>query len=148
MPSNISIYGGSFIAGALFGAQSAIPATYYLALVSSAPDPTLSGSSLAEPAASTGYARVAIANTTASFAIPVNGQVTNAAALSFPVATGDWGMLSWYVLCDASTAGNVILYASLDMPRHILATHTVAFQPGQLALSVTGVRRTVIGGNV
>lgn len=145
MPSNLSIYGSSFIAQAIFGKQSTVPATLYLALVSAAPDPTLSGSSLLEPVGGS-YARVAITNSAATFSTASSGQVTNLVALTFPVATANWGVLSWYVICDAVTGGNVILYASIDMPRNILTGHTVSFQPGQLALSVTGVRRTTIGG--
>lgn len=148
MPSNVSDYGGSFIAGLVFGAAYAIPTTYYMALTQGAPDPSVSGTALSEPASTTGYARVAIPNSSVSFAAPSGGSVTNSGTLTFPAATADWGVLAWYVICDAAAGGNIIMYASLDMPRAILSGSTVSFQPGQLSLSVTGVRRTIIGGSV
>jgi hypothetical protein len=148
MPSNLSDYGASFIAGALFGKSNTIPTNYYLALTASAPDPSVGASVLTEPASSTGYARAPVLNTTASFSTASGGAVVNSAVLTFPIATADWGVLAWYVVCDAATNGNVILYASLDMPRLIQSGSTVSFQPGQLSLSVTGVRRTIIGGSV
>lgn len=147
MPSNVSDYGGSFIAGVLFGAASTVPLNYYLALATDAPDPSLGASSLTEPT-SGGYARATIPNTAASFNAPAGGAVTNNAAINFPIATADWGVLSWYVLCDAAAGGNMLLYASLDMPRMIKSGSTVSFQQSQLSLSVTGVRRTIIGGSV
>lgn len=148
MPSNVSEYGATFIAGVMFGQANPVPTNYYLALTATAPDPSVGAGALAEPAASTGYGRAVVLNTGATFATPVGGAVTNNAVLTFPTATADWGVVAWYVLCDAAVNGNVIIYASLDMPRLIQSGSTVSFDPGSLSLSVTGVRRTIIGGSV
>lgn len=147
MPSNLSDYGASYIAGALFGRANTIPATYYFALTSTPPDPSISASFLNEPTGG-GYARLAVANNTTNFNAASGGAVTNAVDLTFPIATADWGVVAWYVICDAATGGNVIMYASFDMPRLIQAGSTASFQAGQLALSTSGVRSTIIGGSV
>lgn len=86
------------------------PGTVYIALSLSAFDPTLTGSTLNEPAVGA-YARVAVTNNTtnwpnATSAVPA--VKSNANDINFPTATADWGTPLAAYVCDASSAGNAL----------------------------------------
>ena len=77
------------------------------ALAVSTANPLATGAGIAEPSGN-GYSRVSIAS--AQFNTPANGAVSNNAALSFPAATGTWGTISYFMLMDAMTGGNLLAY--------------------------------------
>lgn len=77
------------------------------ALAVSTANPLNTGAGIAEPVGNA-YARVAISPS--QFNTPAAGAVSNSAALSFPAATGAWGTISYFMLMDAMTAGNLLAY--------------------------------------
>ena len=77
------------------------------ALAVSTANPLASGAGIAEPVGNA-YARVAISSS--QFNTPAAGAVSNSAALSFPAATGPWGTISYFMLMDAMTGGNLLAY--------------------------------------
>lgn len=75
----------NLVSGNVFGSKKtpAVPEKYYLGLSSAAP--ALDGSGVVEPGDGTGYARVELT----SLSAPVNGVVTNNAAIDFAESTSD-----------------------------------------------------------
>lgn len=116
----------------VFGALATDP-DIYVGLSSTTP--TISGGNITEP--STGsYARVATVAAdwnTATSAEP--SVVSNANAITFPTATGDWSSgadMTYWVKYDASTSGNVISFGLLTVAKPVLNGDTASFAAGAL----------------
>ncbi len=107
---------------------SAIP--YYLGLSSTLPN--LDGTGVTEPAGFTGYKRVRLTN----LGNAVDGTVTNTKKIDFDKSTSYWGTLSFFVVFDAPTGGNLLMYGSLQEPCTVNMTNIVTVRPGSLKLSV------------
>lgn len=119
-----------------FGALASAP-DLYVGLSSTAP--AEDGSNITEP--STGsYARVA--TDPADWNAATNADpsvVTNAEAVTFPTASGDWltaADLTHFFIADAATSGNVIGSGALDDAKPVLNGDTATFPAGTLSASL------------
>jgi hypothetical protein len=67
------------------------------------------------------YARVARAPLDANWtgASGTNGLTDNAAVITFPAPTANWGVVTHFAIWDASTAGNMLIYGALTTPKTI-----------------------------
>jgi hypothetical protein len=82
------------------------PSTVYLALYTSDPNPGNSGTEVSGGS----YARQSI-----TWASVGTGQSTsNTNTINFPTATGNWGAISYWALFDASTSGNLLMFAPVS----------------------------------
>jgi hypothetical protein len=109
--------------------------TVYVGLSSTAP--TLSGSNITEPSGGS-YGRVATSGATWSAA--ASGATSNAAAITFPTASADWlsgANLTYGVLYDASTSGNVLGYGALSVAKNILLGDTAQIAIGDLDVTLS-----------
>lgn len=109
------------------------PATAYLALSTLAWDPSLDGSSIAEPVGGA-YARVAIACNTSNWTAAAGtfpAEIDTANDVAFPTATGDWGLIQSVYLTDAASAGNTLHGADVT-PTAIGTGSSAAYLAGQL----------------
>ena len=95
-------------------------------------DPGEDGATLAEPSGNA-YARVA---TTAASWGRTGAEVSNAAQLAFPEATGSWGSLTHFAVFDAATAGNIVFYGALTTAKAIAANETLRFPIGNLTFTL------------
>ena len=127
----------NLVAGNIFHPQytqanpkPAIPA-YYVGLSSTTP--TVGGTNATEPSGN-GYARVAISD--ADLNVPANGVVTNKNMIAFNDSTGSWGTLTHYLVFDAATGGNLLMYGPLSTSRTVENDTTVALRAGALTLTV------------
>ena len=96
-------------------------------------------SGITEPASASGYARVEVASTTASWGAATGGgpaTSSSAVAVSYPTATGSWGTVSAWFLADAATGGNVYTYAPVAVPQAVASGDTPSFAIGTLAASL------------
>ena len=75
---------------------------------------------IVEPA-SGGYARVPVPNGPAEFPAASGGTKANAAPITFPAPTADWGIVESLFLADAPTGGNILAMADLTVLKQILA---------------------------
>lgn len=127
-------YFANCVMGNVFGTKMmpALPTAYYVGLSTSAP--TVSGGNVSEPTDSA-YARVALT----SLSSPSDGTVKNAQAISFADSTEDWGTVTHFVIYDAATGGNLLIYNTLDKPRLIQADSQISFKVGGLKLSLKDV---------
>lgn len=124
------------IAGHIFGSATfAKPTALYIALFSAVTDGE--AGSVTEISGN-GYARAACAPGDSDWTQPVsgNGTVSNAVTISFPAATGDWGVITAWGIFDAATAGNLLVYANLTNSRNITAGSTPSFAANALTVQI------------
>ncbi len=77
------------------------------------------------------YARQLVGLTEAT-----TGATSNAAIITFPTATGDWGEVTHVALLDALTEGNVIMHGELTTAREVLNGDTFKIAAEALSLTV------------
>lgn len=114
------------------GAPYTPPATYHVALYSTAPTDSTAGTELS----GNGYARVAVTNNTTNFgaAGSAGAARSNATAITFPAATGAWATAVAWGLLDASTAGNLLVYGNLTTSKTLANGDTASFAIGALSI--------------
>lgn len=105
----------------------------YIALLLEAPDDADTGSTIVEPVAMN-YAR--ITTTAVSWNTASGGSVTTAAILTSNVASGDWGEITHWALCDAATAGNVLVWGEVTVPKTVLTGDSFSFGAGTLIITM------------
>jgi hypothetical protein len=111
----------------VFGKGSYTPPTIHVAL--STADPLDNASGLAEPTGN-GYARV---QTSASdWNAAYGGSLDNAADVTFPEATGNWGTVTHFALFDAASGGNMLAHGALGQSKAIGSGDTAKFAAGDL----------------
>ena len=108
------------------GAAYTAPSTKYLGLFTAAPGETGGGTEVSGNA----YARQSIAFTT-------SGDTTsNNAAVEFPTATGSWGTITHVGIFDASTSGNLMVYATLTASKAIASGDVFRVPSGDLDITL------------
>lgn len=107
-----------------------LPTSLYVGL--SKTEPTVAGSNVTEPDSSAGYARVKLDGLSEA----ENGEVTNAAAISFPESTADWGVITHYGIFDAASDGNLLMFGSLSKSRTVESETVMTISQNTLSLSV------------
>jgi hypothetical protein len=86
------------------------PADLYVVASTAAFDPTLTGTSVVEPADGA-YARVLTANDSTTWGVPTGSNpvsISNLVQWDFPAAGADWGAVLAVYLADAATVGNLL----------------------------------------
>lgn len=120
----------NFLYGAV-GSPMTAPASYQIALFSTAPTDSTGGTELSGNA----YARVTVTNNTTNWgAAGSSGAArTNATAITFPAATGAWSQAtSWGAFLPDGTT--LAIYGDLTTPKTLATGDTASF--GVSALSI------------
>lgn len=107
-----------------------LPTTVYLGLSST--EPSVDGSGVTEPSSVDGYERVALS----SLSEPENGVIQNESEISFPESTANWGTMTHFVIYDAKTDGNLLMYENLSQSRNVEAATIVMVKTGSLKLTL------------
>ena len=108
------------------GSAYTAPSQHYLGLFTSAPGETGGGTELS----GSGYARQQINFTT-------SGDTTsNNAAVEFPTATGSWGTVTHVGVFDASTSGNLMVYATLTASKTVASGDVFRVPSGDLDITL------------
>lgn len=108
--ASFSDYWENAVLDATFGDPDVtITAPTYLALCTSVPDDTKTGSNIVE-ASYTGYARKSIA--AADMSAASGGSKTNSNAITFAACTSGTSTIIGWALCDAATVGNVLCWGT------------------------------------
>lgn len=75
-----------------------------------------------------------------SFSAPTQindkGTVANNADINFPVASAEWGTVSFVGVTDATTGGNLLAYQAVTNPRAVLISDRLRFLAGEFKISV------------
>ena len=109
------------------GAAYTAPATKYLALFTAVSDGE--AGSVTEVSGNA-YARQAMAFTTSG------ATTSNNAAVEFPTATGSWGTITHVGIFDASTSGNLMVYATLTASKAIASGDVFRVPSGDLDITL------------
>jgi hypothetical protein len=129
----------------LFRAQAYTwPTTLYVGLFTAAPSDTGGGTEISGNA----YARVAVTNSLANWAgtqsagsttasTGTGGTTSNNATILFPTPTpSGWGVATHMGVFDASTSGNLLVYAALTVSKTINAGDVVDFLAASLTFQI------------
>lgn len=121
----------NIVAGNVYGTDTGItlPTQYYIGLSTTAP--TVTGTNVSEPSGA-GYSRVELT----TLGKPSGGVVTNTASVDFPESTASWGTVTYFVIYDALTGGNLLQYGQLSTPRSIEPATIMSIPTNYLNLSV------------
>ena len=82
-----------------------------------------------------GYARQLVGLSAASGA---GGSTSNAADITFPTATADWGTVTHVAIMDAATLGNMIMHSPLDASKAIATGDTFKINATELVCTKIG----------
>lgn len=104
------------------------PTAWYLALFTSNPAEDASGTEVST--SGTGYARQSV-----SFSVSGNA-ATNSGAVEFPTATASYGTVTHIGVYDASTSGNLIVYAALAASKSIDTGDVMRVPAGDLDITL------------
>jgi hypothetical protein len=120
------------------GTAYTVPTTLYVGL--STTTPSANGTGVTEPSGG-GYARVAVTNNTTNWAPagtqPSTGQQQiNNTAITFPSATASWGTVTYVVIYDAPTGGNLLAFGALTTSQTINSGDTASFAAGALTITL------------
>jgi hypothetical protein len=109
------------------------PSALYVALYTAAPSDSGGGTEVSGGS----YARVQRDPLDANWtgASSTDGLTDNAAAITFPTATGSWGTVTHVGILDASSGGNLLFHGALTASKTVASGDTFSFAIG--ALDVT-----------
>lgn len=93
------------------------PAALHVALFTASPTDANGGTEVSGGS----YARVSVAPLDANWtgASATDGLTDNAAAITFPVPTANWGVVTHFGIHDAATAGNLLVWGALTTAKTI-----------------------------
>lgn len=118
----------------LFGNNSHTPpSTMYVALSTSAFQDSATGSDMNEVGGG-GYSRVAVENNSTNWPSASGQEKANGEVFTFPTATGNWGTVQSFYLCESATGGNVYYGADLTTSRTIAEGDTASFAVGSIVI--------------
>lgn len=130
-------YFKNLVMGNLFKTKTspAIPTKYYIGLSRS--EPNVSGGNVGEPPTSgTGYTRMELSN----LSTPSGGTITNTTDIRFPESQTDWfeknSPATHYVIYDAQTGGNLLMYNELTKSRIIESNTVATIRAGSLQMKL------------
>ena len=131
------IFNNTAIAG--FGDAAGLPASVTVGSLNvslHSADPAEAGTQTTSELAYTGYARVAVARTTAAWLVnTTNGSVSPVAAIEFPTSTGTGATAHFFGVGTTSTGAGMLLYSGTAAP-------AVSIVPGTAPRLTTGTTIT------
>lgn len=119
------------------------PATLYIGLLTAAPSDAVGGTEVSGGS----YARVAVTSGTSAWyntqgnttgaSSGTDGTTENAAAITFPAPTANWGSVVAFGIYDAASGGNLLIQSVLGTPKTINAGDAApSFAAGALSIQI------------
>ncbi len=131
--SDVSNYAENIIADYICGNFGASPSEVYLALFTSAPGETDSGTEVESGGSPTnGYARKAV-----TFKKAVGGVASSNSIVTFTAAGDDWGVITHIGLYDSPSGGNLLASKALTASQTILDGSPLSFAEGGITFTQT-----------
>lgn len=127
-----TVYQANKDIGYSFGRRNnTIPSTYYIGLSVS---PDISETGFTEPTGG-GYARVALANSTANFSSPVNGRVSVTEDVTFPMTTSALGIVYAVGIFDSASGGHLLYYDRVNTSKYIADGVVLTLKAGAVVIA-------------
>lgn len=108
------------------GISFSAPSNMHIGLLTAAPDDTgggteVSGGDYARVQYNPSYSNWKGTNdeVTNTPSAGTTGTTGNAAAITFPAPTGDWGHITHFAIYDNSTSGNLMFWGALSIPKTV-----------------------------
>ncbi|WP_090738486.1 hypothetical protein [Paenibacillus sp. Mc5Re-14] len=114
---------------ALRGVPFTAPSKVYIALYTSNPTDADTG----QEVTGGGYARSEVSFSEPTFADRW-GSARSSADVYMPIATKDWGLITYIGIRDAMTGGNLLYHGAITKPRTILEDDHIRFAAGKLVI--------------
>jgi hypothetical protein len=115
------------------------PTVLAVALCTAATADSQTGATITEVANANGYARITINPLDANWdgADATGGTSMNAADVNFGTASGAWGTVTHFAICDSATwgDGNLLLHAPLAASKTVNGSDPVRFAAGDIDLT-------------
>lgn len=142
MPGGITDFGAQQWLAALFDVISG-PSGYYVALCAAAPGVAADGDMLAdlEPSGG-GYSRQLYGVGSGNWGVSGNF-LTNINPLAFPTPTADWGRVSHFALCSATSSGQVYAWGEFLNPQFVSAAYAFSIPSGGLSVAMTSFQNPI-----
>lgn len=128
MADNLTNYAEAKLLDHVLGKTSYTKPTTYVGLFTAAPGEAGGGTEVTGGS----YARVALSTNAAS-----SGVADNDVAITFTAASADWGTVTYVGIFDASSAGNLLMYAALSASKTISSGDQLSFAAGALDFTLT-----------
>lgn len=128
----------NLVIGNTFKSQTtpAIPTATYIGLSST--QPKVDGTGVTEPSTiTTSYTRKQLSGSAGMLSAPAGGIVTNTPTITFNESTSNWGVMSYFVVYDAPTNGNLLMYGSLNPVRTVETGTVLSIRPGAVQLTLS-----------
>lgn len=140
MPGSKSDYLERAILDHVLGATSLTkPTTVYIALSTAAYTDAATGAAMTEVGTGVGYTRLAVTNDATNWPAATGSSPaskSNGAAFTFGAATGSWGTITSFYICDGSGTGANVLYgADLTTARSVASGDTASFAAGAITIT-------------
>jgi hypothetical protein len=130
----IATYFSNKILDYLFGLTAYTPSSnLYLGVSSTAPN--AGGTGVTEPVGNN-YARCTMANNKTSFTDAAAGALSNEIEFTFNEATGNWGVMTHFVIYNLATGGNLLIYGQLTYSRTVEIATTLVLPIGDLLIEL------------
>jgi len=135
-PGRFNNYAENKILDHVIGKTPFTMPTIAIGLCSADPGEEGSGADCNELPDADGYSRIALAGS--DWNVAAAGEIDNANPITFPVASGNWGLVTHYALFDALTygTGNILISDFLDASKNIVIDEIVKFSAGELVLTL------------
>ena len=104
------------------------PATLYVALFTATPSDAGGGTECTGGS----YDRADVTNNATNCPAASGGAKANGTAITFPTATGSWGVVTHFGIFDANTVGNLLCWGALTASKTIDTGDTPSFAIGEL----------------
>jgi hypothetical protein len=119
------------------------PAGLHVGLLTAAPSDTGGGTEVS----GNNYSRVNLAPSLANWAgsqaagstvasTGNTGTTSNNSAITFPTPSGSWGNVTHFAIYDAASAGNLLFFAALTIPKTIAQNDVVSFAAAALTIQI------------
>lgn len=133
---SLSNYGENYFLDHIFNSGQTLPGTVYLCLCTADPTDAATGASMNEVANANGYVRTAI-----TFGAPSTRRTTQSAIVTFPQASGAWGTVTHWAICDSNTygAGNVLAHGAFGSSFSPVSGNTPSVASGQVYVEITAI---------
>lgn len=136
MAGSFSNYAEDKILDHIVGKTSFTMPTVYVALCTADPTDAGTGASCNEVSDTNNYARVATDGD--DWDASSGGATANAAAITFPEASGSWGTITHFAIIDSTThgEGNMIAHGTVNVEKVITTGDTPRFAIGDLDITL------------
>ena len=117
------------------GVPVTAPTALYIGLFPADPGPNGASATELSGLGAAGYARAAISFSAPAAAPADPGTITNN-AVTFPVAGSSWGLVAWWGIFDAPTAGNLLARDSFVTSQTVSSGSTIRIPAGNLTIAL------------